>query len=449
MNILFVLPEFPPQYGGGIATYYKTLLPAIAAQGHAVDVLVGSAYTSDHPRREEQGYSVEFLDVDRRTRATEKFTAYEAVPPLRRTLGAAWALFQQADRGAGYDLIETTDFGLSFLPWVTADDTPPVLVQLHASNGQIDAREPKAGGALQGHLTRLLELQGLSRADMLQSHSHENVRRWRERLNREVGYLPPPLPPRPQEDTSPSAPDTDAVGFVAGRIQYWKGPTVLCEAQQRLGPDAPLIDWAGRDTDYRAVGHSMSDYLADRYPRVWRETVRPIGEIPPEAVARRQNAAQFVVVPSIWDVFNYTTVEALREGSVVICSDGAGACDVIDEGENGFVVPADQGGALAGKIETVLGLSSARRKEIGRAGRETVRQTLSPERVARRRSETYDEITKGAVHAPADSSWLAKAIRPKGAFEVEGKSLSVLDRLPLRDLTRYVIRRAWKKIVSQ
>jgi glycosyltransferase involved in cell wall biosynthesis len=449
MKILFVLPEFPPQYGGGIATYYKTLLPAIAAQGHAVDVLVGSAYTSDHPRREEQGYSVEFLNVDRRTRATEKFTAYEAVPPLRRTLGAAWALFQQAERGAGYDLIETTDFGLSFLPWVTADDTPPVLVQLHASNGQVDSREPKAGGALQGHLTRLLELQGLSRADALQSHSHENVRRWRNRLGREVRYLPPPLPPRPHDDGSQSAPDTDAAGFVAGRIQYWKGPTVLCEAQKRLGQDAPLIDWAGRDTDYRTVGNSMSDYLAERYSSVWRETVRPIGEISPGAVARRQRAAEFVVVPSIWDVFNYTAVEALREGSVVICSSGAGACDVIEDGENGFVVPVKDGETLAGTIETVLGLSSRRRKKIGRAGRETVRQILSPERVARRRSEAYDEVTEGKVNAPADPTWLAEAIRPKGTFEVEGTRLSTLDRLPLRDLTQYVLRRAWKKMVSQ
>jgi glycogen synthase len=193
----------------------------------------------------------------------------------------------------------------------------------------------------------------------------------------------------------------------------------------------------------------MSDYLAETYPSVWQETVRPIGEVSPGAVARRQTAAQFVVVPSIWDVFNYTAVEALRESSVVICSDGAGACDIIEDGENGFVVPAEKGGALAETIETVLGLSSARREQIGRAGRETVRQTLSPERIAHRRSETYDEITEGKVNAPADPTWLAEAIRPKGAFEVEGTRLSALDRLPLRDLTQYVLRRAWEKMVSQ
>ena len=192
MRILFVLPEFPPQYGGGIATYYEALIPALSAAGHDVNVLVGSAFTSDHPTRTEEGYTVEFLDANRRERATGEFTAYEAVPALRRTLGAAWALFQQANQGAGYDLVETTDFGLLFLPWVVSEKSPPVLVQLHASSGQVDAREPKEGHALQGHLMRMLEVRGLAGADALQSNGRANARRWGQRLDRDVTYCPPP-----------------------------------------------------------------------------------------------------------------------------------------------------------------------------------------------------------------------------------------------------------------
>jgi glycosyltransferase involved in cell wall biosynthesis len=449
MDILFVLPEFPPQYGGGIATYYDTLIPAVAAQGHDVDVLVGSAYTSDHSSRQEPRYSVEFLDVDRRERTVERFTAYEALPPLRRTLGAAWALFEQANRGDGYDVVETTDFGLLFLPWVIAESSPPVLVQLHASNGQIDAREPKEGGALQGHFTRLLEMQGLAEADELQTHSHKNVQAWSERLGREVGYFPPPLAAPPDASTDLELENGESEGFVAGRIQYWKGPTVLCEAQAQLGDHAPDIDWAGRDTDYRAVGQSMSDYLLDSYPTVWGESVRPIGEIPPGEVVQRQRAAQFVVVPSIWDVFNYTAVEAMREGTVVICSDGAGASDVIDDGDNGFVVPAQDEGALAEAISAVCALSPKARTQIGRAGRETVEQTLAPQRVARHRSGLYEDMEESNQGAGADGkSWLAEAVRPDGKFEVDAPPLALLDRVPLRKVGRYVLRRTWKKVIS-
>lgn len=447
MKVLFVLPEFPPQYGGGIATYYGTLVPAVAAQGHEVDVLVGSAFTEDRPQRQEEGYSVEFLDVHRRRKAIQEFTAYEAIPPLRRTLAAAWALFQQAGAATEYDVVETTDFGLSFLPWVTSDQTPPILVQLHASNGQLDALVPKEGNALKGHLTRLLEIQGLSQADALQTLAQTNVQNWSERLGREVTYCPPPLRSEPGSDLQRPKVDTEAAGFVAGRIQHPKGPTVLCEAQAQLGDRAPCIDWAGRDTDYQAVGQSMDDYLAEAYPDVWRESVRPIGQIPPEKVARRQSAAQFVVAPSIWDVFNYTVAEALREGTVTICSDGAGAADLIEDGQNGFVVPAKDEEALAEAIQTVRALSQDERIEIGRAGRETVRQALSPERIARRRAETYQSVRRGD-HEGRDMTWLAEAVRPGGEFEITSAPLGFLDQIPLRNLGRYLARRTWEKAIS-
>lgn len=447
MRILFVIPEFPPQYGGGIATYYGALVPAVAAEGHEVDVLVGSAFTEDRPRREEDGYSVEFLDADRRQRAVENYTAYEAVPPLRRTLAAAWALYQQSDRGEEYDVIETTDFGLTFLPWVTADNAPPVLVQLHASDGQVDAHEPKEGQALQGHLTRLLEMQGLDHANGLQSYGRGNAKEWTDRLGREVWYSPPPLCPRDSPNGEASSVDFRSEGFVAGRIQYWKGPTVLCEAQAHLGTKAPLIDWAGRDTNYQSAGSSMADYLSENYPSVWGDRVRPIGQISPKDVTKRQAAAEFVVVPSIWDVFNYTAVEAMRLGSVVVCSEGAGAAELIVHGENGFTVPAGDAEALAVAIRTASHLPKKKQHSIARAARETVRNELSPKAIARDRKEVYQKTRRGEENTSAPA-WLAEAVKPNGQFEVPSEPLAFLGELSLRDLGRYVAGRVWRKLTS-
>jgi glycosyltransferase involved in cell wall biosynthesis len=445
MNLLLVIPEFPPQYGGGIATYYEALIPAMAAEGHEVDVMVGSAFTKDSPRREQDGYSVEFLDLDRRRRATEKYTAYEAVPSLRRTLAAAWALYQQSDGGEGYDVVETTDFGLTFLPWIVADDTPPVLVQLHASNGQVDAHEPKEGQALQGHLTRLLEMQGLSHADGLQSNGRHNAQAWSERLGRDVWYGPPPLSQSTDARHGSSPKNVEAEGFVAGRIQYWKGPTVLCEAQAHLSTDAPQIDWAGRDTNYRSAGSSMSDYLDETYPDVWRESVRPVGEIPPDRVAIRQAAAEFVVVPSLWDVFNYTAVEAMRAGSVVVCSEGAGAAELITHGQNGLTVPAGDAEALAEAIQTASHLPNKRQQSIERAAQETVRKELSPQAIARDRADVYRRTQRreASTSVPA---WLTEAVKPDGEFEVSSRPLAFLDELSAWDIGRYMVRRTWKKL---
>lgn len=448
MDILFVLPEYEGD-AGGIATYYTTLIPEIAANGHDVDVLVGSAFTTKEPSWIEDGVEVNYLEPDRRQSAFNRLRAYEAVPSLRRTLAAAWGLFEQADRGAEYDVVETTDFGLLFLPWVALDESPPTLVQLHASNGQIDSHEPTRGKALQGHLTRLLELRGLIHAETLQGNSRMNVEMWEERLGRSVKYCPPPLAPMSDtvRETDPEEMEDQefASGFVAGRVQYWKGPTVLCEAQARLGEEAPRILWAGRDTQYSSSGQSMSDYLATKYPNTWEHSVCPIGQVPRSKVLRQQATAKFVVVPSIWDVFNYTAVEAMREGSVVICSEGAGAADLVEHGENGFRVPAEDPDALAQAIHEAHMLSSGERARIGAAAQETVKQTLNPERIARVRVETYSEVRQQSG-AEVEADWLMQAIRPGGQFEVPAKPLAFLDHLPLRDLTSYVVRRIGRKI---
>lgn len=449
VKILFVIPEFPPQYSGGIATYYKALIPAVAAEAHKVDVLVGSAFTEDRPRREENGYGVEFLDVEKRQRAFENYTAYEAVPRLRRTLAAAWALYEQSDGGKGYDVVETTDFGLTFLPWVTADNTPPVLVQLHASDGQVDAHEPKEGQALQGHLTRLMETQGLAHADALQSYGRENAKRWGRRLRREVTYCPPPLSPHFPAETEEVSVSTDAPGFVAARVQYWKGPTVLCEAQSRLGSHAPRIDWAGRDTAYRQSGESMSSYLEDTYPEVWGQRVRPIGEIPPEKVARRQHAADFVVVPSIWDVFNYTAAEAMRTGSVVVCSEGAGVVEFIEHDTNGFRVPAEEPESLAKTIQHAASLSTKEREKIGERGRQTIKRELDPKRIACRRLHEYEKLDSESNKSDSDRTWLEEAVRPGGKFETQPKRpMAFLDQHAISKIGRYLIRRLRNRIFS-
>jgi glycogen synthase len=191
----------------------------------------------------------------------------------------------------------------------------------------------------------------------------------------------------------------------------------------------------------------MSDYLSETYPAVWGNDVRPVGQIPPKDVKKRQAAAEFVVVPSIWDVFNYTAVEAMRSGSVVVCSEGAGAAELIIHGENGFTVPAGDAEALAEAIQTVSRLPEEKRVVVGRAAEETVRESLAPQAIAKDRVEVYQKTRRreGNTSVPA---WLVEAVKPNGQFEVPSEPLAFLDELSLRDLGRYVAGRVWKKLTS-
>lgn len=440
MRLLFVLPEYFPHTGGGIATFYQHLLPELVRQGHTVRVIVGSAFTSKLPAYEADGVSVEFLD-DRAVSANlNKFDRYCAIPELQRHLAAAWTLWEQADKGASYDLVETTDWGLLFVPWVVESNSPPLVVQLHASIGQIDFYDPKAGDELQGSMIRILEAQLLGLAEEVQTYSRANAASWSELIGREVTYCPPAWT---AANVTPEKAKISANGLVVGRVQYWKGPTVLCEALRLLGSSAPAIDWVGRDSSYGEVGGSMSAYLTQNYSEIWGTKLRSLGSLPPLETAKAQAGASFAIVPSIWDVFNYTCIEAMGYSRVVLCSDGAGASSSIDDGINGLVFEKNNPKSLAEKIDYFNNMSASAREEMGRKARETVTTLLAPDRIASQRIAAYERaIAKGKFGASAHS-WLVDAVCPQSSLK---EPLAFLDNLPLKTISKYILRRSLQKI---
>jgi glycosyltransferase involved in cell wall biosynthesis len=442
MKLLFILPEYLPHHGGGIVTFYEALLPELVRQGHEVEVLVGSAFTMDEAPYERDGVRVSFLEGDRFHRYLDQFVHYAPLPELRRHLAAAWAMHEQATEGADCDLVEAVDWGLLFVPWV-AKASVPIAVQLHGSAGQIDFRDPSPGTALQGHVTRLIEAEVLRAAPGLHTHSSINVAEWEGVTGRPVTYLAPPLPqaspePRPRSDR----------GLVVGRIQQWKGPAVLCEALRSMGEDAPDVDWVGRDTVFGESNGSMDAYLRATYPDVWGTTVTTVGQVPPSRVAQLQEEAGFVIVPSLWDVFNLTAVEAMQHGAVVVCSTGAGAADLIEEGENGFTFPVGDAEALADQLRAVQSLTPDEKASIAAAAQRTVRDVLDPATVAADKVAAYRAETE--TGAPfVLSPWVKAAVQPAPVSHrasSPGSDLAFLDHQPLGGILDYTFRRLRTKL---
>jgi len=254
-----------------------------------------------------------------------------------------------------------------------------------------------------------------------------------------VTYIPPAWQ---SSAADPAEIVESARGLVVGRIQYWKGPTLLCEALRLMGDEAPLIEWAGRDTDYQDAGASMSAYLARHYPDVWGKKIIPLGPRSPEATAALQAAAAFILVPSVWDVLNYTCIEGMGHGRVVLCSEGAGAAGLITSGEDGLTFAANAPAALADCLRQGLGMDAAARKRMGERARRTIAETLSPPLVARQRLAAYENLReRGKAYTPPHD-WLTDAVRPHQPLP---RSMAFLDHLPLRELSGYALSRGLKK----
>lgn len=436
MKVLVISPEYPPDHGGGIITFYRDLTRALVQLGCEVHVLKGSAYINGQPDYEYEGIKVSVLQTKRFTYWIARFGHFSMFPDLQRHLAAAFAMHEQAAEGDGFDAVEVTDWGLLFLPWMNSSKAP-VLVQLHGSCGQIAHYEPVAGREVEGAFGLLVERAGLAAASSLCSYSKANVGWWESTLGRDVSYLPPPLDLKLQDSNGTRS------GWVTfGRIQHWKGPQVACAAWQRLGQDAPPLDWHGRDTTHGASGLATSAWLAKSYPQVWGKTICPCLQLPPAEVSATMRRSKAVVIPSEWDVFNLVTAEAMASGCVVVVSTGAGAADLIEHGRNGFVFPAGDDQALADIVRTVEAMSDEERERMGSAAARTVFEKLDPVVVARQKIALYEGTPASAPNVPR---WLRDILLPPQS----SVSASFLDALPLRDLATYVRDRALRKVTGR
>jgi len=443
VKVLFVLPEYGDSFRGGIATFYRNVIPALAKNGCEIDVCLAGP-GQDRSALASTAATVIPMDPGSVKEAAFHLRHLAPMPELQQILARAFAAWKSCEYGRSYDVVEATDWGLLYVPWVIQESGPPVIVQLHGSNGQVSFRDPIEGNELEDLVTRTLEMALLGRADELQSGGRANAEEWAHLLCRPVHHIWPSCTPKeviPASRTAGLEPDT--FGLVVGRIQSWKGPGVLCRASTLLGDATPTIVWAGRDHPFRRLDRSLSGDLRKNYPGVWGRSIVPAEEMPPDEITAAQAAAKFVVVPSTWDTFNLTAAEAMGLGKVVICSEGAGAADLIKDGENGFTFPANDDVKLASLLNTVNQMSAADRAAIGIRARDTIRQKLAVGDNCAQRLYRYTQLRTSRRPARGSHPWLDSFFAP----DALGAPLAFLNKVPLKQLIRHVGRRAGHRLL--
>jgi glycosyltransferase involved in cell wall biosynthesis len=446
MRLLILTPEFPPHTGGGILKYYSLLADSLRELGTEVTVLVSSPFSSFDDYTTRTGIDVRFVPSADVAREAARLTHLAAAPMFRRFVAAALAGGRHAALNADrYDAIETTDFGLLFAPLLVASDRPNVLVTMHGSLGQISAREPIGrGGELTGTLSRVTESVLLPYADRLRAYSPSNASEWHQRLGADVRFVPPPL--RLPSLVEPAA--SQFSGLVAARIQTWKGPELLCRALASLGPRLPAdlkIAWAGRDTRTAPGGGSLSEWLAQEFPQIWGTHLVPVGQLPFPEVASLMRSVRYVIVPSLWDTFNYSLAEAMAAGCVTIASKHAGACFLIETGTNGFSFDPAGPEQLAMQVIEVHNATRERRQDMGMAARDTVARELDPLVVCQSWRDDLDDVKRKQGSTPL-SPWIREFVDP--VVQPDAPHDDALESVSIRALSSHIRRRLIRKITG-
>lgn len=159
-----------------------------------------------------------------------------------------------------------------------------------------------------------------------------------------------------------------------------KGLHTLLQAMTKISPASHLMV-VGKDKHlerYRNLAKSLG--LASRVHFAH-------GQTDPKPF---YGTADAFVLPTLYDPFPNTALEAFACGLPVVTSTKSGAAELVREGENGFVCDALDSNCLAAAMVKLL--DQATRSRVGVAARETVAK-LSQENMARQLLDLYRNLT--------------------------------------------------------
>jgi glycosyltransferase involved in cell wall biosynthesis len=268
--------------------------------------------------------------------------------------------------------------------------SPPVVARLHAPSfmtARLAAERPD----LDGRVEELAEAASVHWARAVSSPSEALARivrgRWRLPARR-VRIVPNPV----DEDLfAPAAEDRAVPGciLVVGRVERAKGQDLLMEALPAIREAVPeahlrVIGADGGTTQLlgeRARELGLSEAIALEGPRAR-------GELPPA-----YRSACVCVVPSRFEAFPYTCLEAMSCGRAVIAARVGGLPEVLCDEREGLLVAPEDPAALAGAVSRLL-LDGAERRRLGAAARARVCASFAAPAVATRMAELYAEVAR-------------------------------------------------------
>jgi glycosyltransferase involved in cell wall biosynthesis len=186
---------------------------------------------------------------------------------------------------------------------------------------------------------------------------------------------------KPNFVSVPSVASTSRGGFVhVARLSRLKGTDLLLQAWTQGPGSSPLVVGGVGPSETAAARRSVLD-----------ETVRYVGRLDDDGVARTFAHAKFAVVPSLcWETFGLTIVEAMAQGTPVIATDLGGRHELVQDGQNGFLCDATVDG-LRAAMSRAAGLSQEDYDRMSARAMATA-AAYSEDRIMKLQLALYEEL---------------------------------------------------------
>lgn len=386
MRVLFVSREYPPSPAGGIGSYVASMAASLAARGHDVHVL--SCWGTQDIR----DYVDRGVHIHRRKERTIR-GLWRVRRWARKTVTAflaglsTYSAFRELQ--LPFDVVEYPDIVAE--GWVFGLVRPKPLVAHVHSPLDLYCKVNDMPSTVDIRLTSLLERFAVRRAHVATTPSHLMMKELKA-----MGWLPhlrPRVIPHPiksaDRSEGQSIEETDPTILFMNRLERNKAPEILVQAMASVrkvvpGAKALFVGSGGK----RNNGMPYLQWLRESFPDL--TSCEFIDEVSRDALRNYLSASRVVVIPSWFESFSMSAVEAMAAGRPVVVTRTTGVSELVGQTGGGTVIPPGDSHALAEAVLPFL-LDVSHAKKAGQSGKSAVRQYLAPETIAIQRESAYQQ----------------------------------------------------------
>ena len=376
MKIAFLTPEFPhPKTGasGGIGTSILNLSKGFVDLGHSVSVVV---YGQDADESFQEN-GVNFYKI--------KNVLFKGLS-LFLTQRKIEKLLNSLVKQGKIEIVEAPDW-----TGITSFITPncPLVVKLHGSDTYfcyLDQRPVKAKN-------RFLEKRALNRADAIVSVSHFTGKTTQQlfQLKSDFHTIHNGID---LSQFEPSSTERNQNILYFGTLTRKKGvlelPLIFNEVIQS-NPEARLI-LVGKDSSDIISGNASTwNMMQTLFEEQALKNVTYLGSVPYSDMKRQIQMASVCVFPTFAEALPVSWIEAMAMEKPIVASNIGWAAELIDDGNDGFLVHPKDHQHFAAQINAVLSQPVVQ-IEMGKMARKKVVQKFSNTVIAKQTADFYQKI---------------------------------------------------------
>ena len=387
-TIWILTTEFFPYQGGGIATYCGEMIRA--AKGTGLEITIFHA-TQDVNRDWQEGmfdgvrvirFNPNFVQghLDLKGFVQTSFAFLEVIKKAVIQFGEPDAIESQDYQAISYFLIQAK-LTTNFLK------RTPICIAAHGAGFTTRSIAGELEYKLPEYWRDQMEKFALSAADMVWVPSV----RMKALLLNELGRSDLSLIRNPyqlQEASSGNAikpTDYKKILYI-GRIQTLKGVDDLLEVMDQIykeNPNIPIkLEMIGGDSKDPRDSDTKISILKKRYPHLVNTgRVNFVGLKSHDEIKTLMKSSSFVIVPSLFETFAYTALEALANGKILVTRSGLGHSELIRHGVNGFLF--DDKNQMKQIILKVLELSPTTIAKISKRAISTISSEIRTEEIVK------------------------------------------------------------------